>query len=109
APNNGTIQQLYLMHADGGEAQRITDAKDGVGQFEFTRDGQWIVFSAGKPDESQLWALPVKGVDSAKAVQLSKHMTAVRNWQLSRDGRQAFFLASDSIDTDEKLRREKQF
>ena len=32
--------QLFAMRPDGGEAQRITDAKDGVGQFAFTRDGR---------------------------------------------------------------------
>lgn len=109
APASGATQQLYLMHADGGEAQRITDAKDGVGAFEFTRDGKWLVFSAGKADEQQLWTLPVAGLDSAKAVQLTRHTTPVKSWQLSPDGRRAFFLAPDSTDADEKARRDKQF
>ncbi|MEP6763240.1 MAG: S9 family peptidase [Gemmatimonadaceae bacterium] len=105
----GTTQQLYVMRADGGEAQRITDAKDGVGTFDFSRDGRLLVFTAGKADEQQLWSLPVAGLDSAKATQVTKHMTGLKGWQLSHDGKQAFFLASDSLDTDERLRREKQF
>ena len=109
APNNGAQQQLYMMRADGGEAQRLTDAKDGVGTFMFTRDGKSLVYSAGKTDEQQLWMLPVNGIDSARATQLSRHVSGVRSWQLSDDSKRAFFLAADSIDTDEKLRREKQF
>ncbi len=105
----GTVQQLYVMRVDGGEAQRITDAKDGVGTFDFSRDGQSLVFSAGKADEQQLWMLPVAGLDSAKATPVTKHPTGIKNWQLSHDGKHAFFLASDSLDTDDKLRREKQF
>ena len=31
--------QLYLMRPDGGEARRLTDAKDGVANFAFSRDG----------------------------------------------------------------------
>ena len=108
-PNNGALQQLYMMRADGGEAQKLTDAKDGVGTFGFTRDGKSLVFSAGKLDEAQLFILPTIGLDSARATQLSRHVSGVKNWQLSDNSQTVFFLASDSIDTDEKLRREKQF
>ena len=56
APNQN---QLYLMRADGGEARRLTDAKDGTGQFAFSRDGKWLAFSAGKNDEQQVWVISV--------------------------------------------------
>ena len=108
-PNNGPAQQLYLMRPDGGEAQKLTDIKDGVGQHQFTRDGRWLVFAAGKNDEQQLWVLPVAGIDTAKAEQLTRHATPIGNWQLSDDGTRVFFLAPDSVDKDEKTRREKQF
>ncbi len=106
---NGSVQQLYLMRPDGGEAQRITDAKDGVFEHGFTRDGRWLVYSAGKAEERQLWALPVAGIDTATPVQVTKHSTPVGNWQLSYDGSRVFFLAPDSVDKDDKARRDKQF
>jgi len=109
APNNAAVAQLYLMRPDGGEAQRITNAKDGVFQHLFTRDGRWLVYSAGKADERQLWALPIEGIDTAQAVQVTKQSTPVGNWALSFDGSRVFFLAPDSVDKDEKARREKQF
>ncbi|HEX9895079.1 MAG TPA: hypothetical protein VGA78_14205, partial [Gemmatimonadales bacterium] len=101
--------QLYLMRIDGGEAMRLTDAKDGVDDFEVSRDGKWVVYSAGKPEERQLWALPVAGIDSAKPKQLTKHKTPVRNWQLSWDSRRIAFLAPDTLDQDNRTRREKRF
>ena len=65
--SSGTIppDQLYLMRTDGGEARRLTDAKGGTAEFEFTRDGKWLVYGAGKPEDRQLWALPVTALDSA--------------------------------------------
>lgn len=105
----GTTSQLYLMRPDGGEAQRITDAKDGVGNFVFTRDGSRLIFAAGKADDQQLWSLPVSRIAEAKPAPLTKHATPVRNWQVSRDSRRVFFLAPDSVDRAEKERLEKKF
>jgi Tol biopolymer transport system component len=67
APNDGNQNQLYLMRPDGGESRRITDAKDGVSSFAFSKDGRWLAYRAGKSGEEQLWRLPVAGIDSAKA------------------------------------------
>ncbi|MGQ0766494.1 MAG: prolyl oligopeptidase family serine peptidase [Gemmatimonadota bacterium] len=103
----GTTQQLYMMRPDGGEAQKITDARDGVGNFAF--GGSRLFFSAGKDGEQQIWTLPVADVDTARAQQLTKHTTPVGQWQLSRDGTRLFFLAPDSIDSDNKARMEKKF
>ncbi len=104
--------QLYLMRADGGEARKITDAKDGVGAFQFSRDGKWLGYAAGKTDEQQLWALAVDGLtggDAPKPVQLTKHATPVSWWAFSRDGRRIWFLAPDTVDKDNKTRVEKKF
>lgn len=109
AANGGNTQQLYRMRPDGGEAQKITDAKDGVGAFAFSKDGKWLVFSAGKNDEQQLMVLPVAGIDSAKARPLFTHATPVGWWQFSKDSKKIFFLAPDSVDHANKERIEKKF
>ena len=62
-PQDGSQQQLYLMRADGGEARDITEAEGGVGEFAFTRDGQWLVYSAGKAEDRQVWALRATALD----------------------------------------------
>jgi dipeptidyl aminopeptidase/acylaminoacyl peptidase len=101
--------QLYRMRPDGGEAERITDARDGVAAFRFSRDGRWLVYSAGKAEERQLWMLPAAGPDTAKPVQLTKHRTPVGWWTLSPDGTQAWFVAADTVDQDNQTRVEKRF
>jgi dipeptidyl aminopeptidase/acylaminoacyl peptidase len=108
-------QQLYVMRPDGGEGRRITDAKDGVSSFEFSPDGQWLVYRAGKTDEEQLHALPVAAlaagtpVDSLKATALTKHPTGVGLWRWSPDAKRIYFVTADTVDRDEKLRAEKRF
>ena len=67
--------QLYLMALDGGEARKISDAKDGVNAFAFSRDGKWVAFSAGKPEARQIWIVALEKEDSP--VQLTKHATSV--------------------------------
>jgi dipeptidyl aminopeptidase/acylaminoacyl peptidase len=110
APANAATQnQLYIMRPDGGESRKITDAKDGVAQFAFTSDGRWLVFAAGRAEDRQLWLQPVAGIDSVPAVQLTKHTTPIGTWQLARDGRRIFFVAPDSVDKDDRERREKRF
>jgi len=101
--------QLFLMRPDGGEARRITDAKDGVADFAFSRDGRWLVYAAGKADDRQLWALPVAGIDTAAPKQLTRHATPVRWWRLAPDSRRIYFTAPDTLDTDNRARVEKKF
>lgn len=109
AANGGSTMQLYRMRPDGGEAQKITDAKDGVGTYAFSSDGKWLVFAAGKQDEQQLWAVDAMNIDAAVPVQLTKHVTPIASWQFSRDGTRLFFIAPDSVDKDNKERIEKKF
>ena len=110
APPSAAAQgQLYLMRPDGGEARRITDARDGVSTFAFSPDGRWLAFRTGKADEEQLHLLPVEGIDSAKAVPLTRHATGVGLWRWAPDGRRIYFVTADTVDRDEKLRAEKRF
>ena len=109
APSNGNANQLYLMRPDGGEARKITDAKDGVTRFAFSPDGRWLVFRAGKSDEGQLWRLPVDGIVDAKAEQITQGQDGVEDFQWAPDGKRIYFTRPDTVDTDNKLRREKKF
>ncbi len=110
APASASGQnQLYMMQPDGGEARRITDAANGVSTFAFDFDGKWLVYRSGKSDEEQLYALPTTGLDTAKAVQLTRHATGVTNWRWAPDGKRIYFTAPDTLDKDERLRMEKRF
>ena len=101
--------QLYLMRPDGGESQRISDAKEGVSDFALSRDGRMLVYRSGKSGEEQLYKLAVDAIQSGKADQLTKHETGIDSWQWAPDSRRIYFVTDDNADADEKLRREKKF
>jgi dipeptidyl aminopeptidase/acylaminoacyl peptidase len=103
--------QLFLMRPDGGEARRITDAAEGVREFAFSRDGQWLVYRSGKSDEEQLYRLSVAAIAAgdAEAEQLTRQTAGVGSWELSQDSRRIYFIAPDSLDTDDRLRQEEDF
>ncbi|MGH7556011.1 MAG: S9 family peptidase, partial [Longimicrobiales bacterium] len=102
--------QLFLMRPDGGEARRITDAKEGVSDFAFSKDGRWLVYRSGKSGEEQLYRLPVAGIEEAgEAEELTRQVAGVGAWRWAPDSRRIYFLAADTADADEKLRREKKF
>jgi len=109
APAGGSQNQLYLMRPDGGEARRITNAREGVSNFAFSRDGRWLVFRSGKSGEEQLFRLPVQGIGSAEAEQITEHPTGVRQWEMGPDSRRIYFTSPDTLDPDERLRLEKRF
>jgi len=104
-----TQNQLYLMRPDGGEARKLTEAKDGVGAFAFSRDGRWLAFSAGKEDEQQIWIIALAEIEQGQPRQLTRHATPVTSWQFSPDSRRIYFLAPDSFDKLNKDRIEKKF
>src|SRR2546422_4104917 len=101
--------QIYIMRPDGGEARKITDAKEGVSTLDFSKDGKWLVYRSGKSDEEQLYTLPVAAIDSAKPIQLTHQQAGVGLWKWSPDSRRIYFITADTLDNDEKLRVEKKF
>ncbi len=107
--NAASQNQIYIMRPDGGEAHKITDAKEGVSTLAFSKDGKWLVYRSGKPDEEQLYVLPVVGIDSAKPVQITHQQAGVGLWKWSPDSRRIYFVTADTLDKDEKLRVEKKF
>ncbi len=108
-------QQLYVMSPDGGEARRITAAREGVSTYAFTKDGSWLVYRSGKSGEEQLYALASSAVSSGKpadslsAITLTKQPAGVDTWRIAPDGKSVVFLSSDTVDTDERKRREARF
>ena len=101
-------QQVYLMSAEGGEARKLTEAKDGVHAFAFSRDGKWLAFSAGKPEDRQVSLVDLDSEDFAVTA-LTKHATPVRDFAFAEDGGRLFFTSPDRVDKDDLKRKEKKF
>lgn len=110
APDSASSRsQLYLMRPDGGEARRITDTKEGVSDFAFSRDGRWLAYRSGKAGEQQLYRLPVEGIDAATPETLTKQDGGVGAWKWAPDSRRLYFVGPDRADVDDRARREKKF
>src|SRR6478609_7998503 len=45
AGGGGARNQLFVLRLDGGEAKRVTDAREGVSSFQFTKDGKQVVYT----------------------------------------------------------------
>ena len=101
-------QQVYLMSVEGGEARKLTDAKDGVHAFAFSRDGKGLAFSAGKPEDRQLSILDL-AAEELTLTALPKHAAPVRDFAYSEDGSRIFFTSPDRLDKDDVKRKEKKF
>jgi len=110
----GGNNQLYLLRLDGGEARKITEGP-AIGQFQFTRDFAWLIYSAGRGEAQQLYALAgnalnnVAGLAGGAPTQLTHHPTPVRNWQISKVSKTVFFLSPDHVDKDDQARKDQKF
>src|SRR5689334_21530701 len=108
----GPGNQLYVIRPDGGEARKITDARDGVSGYEFSKDGKWLVYRSGKADEDQLYALSVGAItsgDSLKPTQITHQTTDIGLWQIAPDSKRIYFVTADTVDKDERARFDKRF
>ena len=109
APNNGTQNQIYFMRVDGGEAWKVTDAREGVTDFNFTRDGKSVIYRTGRAGEQQLYRLPIAGIEESKPEQLTRQSAGVGDWSITPDDKRIYFVTDDTLDADERARREKRF
>ncbi|MEX2465560.1 MAG: S9 family peptidase [Gemmatimonadota bacterium] len=102
-------RQLYLMRVDGGEARRITTAEHGVSDFEFSPDGQWLVFRSGEDDQEQLHKLPGDLPMDATAEVITTGEAGVEDWEWAPDGSTIYFTRPDDFDEDEHRRTDEGF
>jgi len=97
------------MRIDGGEAQKITDAEDGVSGFDFSPDEMWLVYRSGPSGQAQLYRLPAGELANAEPVQLTDGEAGIDQWEWAPDSRSIYLTRADSFDEVEKERREKGF
>jgi dipeptidyl aminopeptidase/acylaminoacyl peptidase len=107
--------QLYRMRVDGGEAQRLTDAPQGVSSFAFSPDGDWLVFRSGPSGEEQLHRIPasperLSSMDlPSRGEQITRHTAGVQSWDFMPGGGDILFVALEAPDADDRRRRDRGF
>ena len=105
----GDRNQIYAMRPDGGEARRITDTAEGVRDFAFSDNGQWLAFRSGESGQEQLFRLPVGEIHSAEAEKITEEPAGVASWRWAPDSESIYFARPDRRDVDNELRMEEGF
>ena len=100
--------QLYLMRPDGGEARKITEAKDGVGAFRIQPRREMAGVLCGQRRRATNLDVSVAEIESEAPSQLTKHATPVTSWH-SRPTANASISSRLTLDKENKERKEKKF
>ncbi len=100
--------QLYLIAVSGGEARKISDIQGGggVSSFEFSRDGKWIAFRAGRTDSSQIY---IYNLETGKADALTREASGVTQFRWTPDSSRVFFTSPDERSENERRRTDLRF
>ena len=100
APENAASRnQLYMMRPDGGEARRITDAKEGVSDFAFSPDGSGSPTAAARAARNSSIACRSTALETAAAEQITKHPTGVGTWTVGADSKRIYFVVAGYAST----------
>ena len=98
-----------MMRHDGGEAQKITEAEEGVSGFDFSPGGRWLVYRSGESGQEQLFGISAADLPAGESGQLTQGEVGVERWDFSPDGSLIYFVRPDAFDEDEKLRLKEGF
>ncbi|HEY7183462.1 MAG TPA: S9 family peptidase [Blastocatellia bacterium] len=112
--------QVYLISAFGGEAEKLTDSKNGVSSFVWSIDSKRIAYVAQRPlteaeekkqkdkDDAQVvdgnfrfTSLWVIDVESKKATEIVKNDLVISDPQFSPDGKRLSFTAHPTPKADD--------
>ena len=106
---DGDKNQLYMMRPDGGEARKITGTKEGVQDFAFSPDGQWLTYRSGPTGNRQLYALPSANPYNAEILTLTEQEAGINQWEWAPDSKSIYFISPNEADADNITRKEKGF
>jgi len=110
-------RQIWIMRTSGGEATKLTDHKDTISGFKWSRDGKYLVFRTpdakskeqkekekqgddaifvdegpngqGRSSWSNLWLFDV---ENKKEEAITKEKMSIRDFDISPDGSQVVFI-----------------
>ncbi|MCS7082152.1 MAG: S9 family peptidase [Bacteroidetes bacterium] len=98
--------QLYRMALDGGEAQRLTNERDGIGVYRVDPRGRYVAYTGGDRNRRQLYLYELS---TGRAEVRTRFSAAVEQLAWSADGRFVYVLVADTLDPVQIRRREQGF
>ncbi|MBK9167901.1 MAG: S9 family peptidase [Bryobacterales bacterium] len=103
--------QLYLMSAGGGEAQRVSadlkgGARSAVRSYAFSRDGRWLAYLAGTPESAQIY---LRDLAAGAVRALTSHETGIDAFAWAPDSSKLYFTAPDTLPATARKRIELKF
>ncbi len=98
--------QLYRMAIDGGEAERLTNEREGIGTYAVDPQGRYVAYTAGDRNRRQLY---LHELSTGRSRERTRFSAPVEQLRWSRDGRFVYVLVADTLDPVEVRRRERGF
>lgn len=99
--------ELYVVDREGNSRPFITGEVT-IGAPQWSPDGDWLYYTAKRDGDSEasLYRIPIDGGESLRIL---THPTGVGDFDLSPDGQQVAFLATEQLTDGLKELREKGF
>ena len=93
----------YMIPSTGGTPQQFI-GKEGGEDFQFSPNGKYLSLLREVDKDVQLFLIPVTG---GEALQYTKHKGGIEEYKWSRDSKQIFFAAKDTMSEKQQMEWEK--
>src|SRR5258708_469090 len=87
--------QIWLMRAEGGEAQKLTDVKAGVSSFRWAPDGRRIAFLARDPLSDEAQQMQQRRDD---AIEIDHNWQYTRLWIIDLSERKSQLITQKNVE-----------
>ena len=93
----------YMIPSTGGTPQQFI-GKEGGEDFQFSPNGKYLSLLREVDKDMQLFLIPLTG---GEALQYTKHKGGIKEYKWSRDSKQIFFSAKDTMSEKQQMEWEK--